>query len=208
MDSYLDSKDGHIFLSSAGLFHRAATTLRDKKESSLLDDFAARVRPQLVRFMKPTSHSTGQEFQVCLLVKSMRKFIYLLRANVFCFLFSVAFRWTARNSTSLSLYLPQVQLLKFIVSVDGRHWLAAFSPDTSSPLNAVAASSKRKAGEDVVAGGGTSSSSSGVGLFALRTKDSSSLKRWKLRALCHLAEAPTPSDDGGEASANLVGDSN
>ncbi len=84
MDSYLDSKDGHIFLSSAGLFHRAATTLKDKKESSLLDDFAARVRPQLVRFMKPTSHSTGQEFQVCLFVKSRR--IFFLRANVFCFL--------------------------------------------------------------------------------------------------------------------------
>ncbi len=204
MDSYLDSKDGHIFLSSAGLFHRAATTLKDKKESSLLDDFAARVRPQLVRFMKPTSHSTGQEFQVCLFVKSRRIFFFARK----CFLFPVAFRWTARNSTLLSLFLPQVQLLKFIVSVDGRHWLAAFSPDTSSPLNAVAASSKRKAGEDMVAGGGTSSSSSGVGLFALRTKDSSSLKRWKLRALCHLAEAPTPSDDGGEALANLVGDSN
>ncbi len=74
MDPYLDSKDGHIFLSAARLFLKAASTMKNSSQdndgdsngggSALAGDFAARVRPQLVKFLKPTSQPTAQEFQV------------------------------------------------------------------------------------------------------------------------------------------------
>lgn len=66
MDPYLDSRELHIFLSSASLFLEAARNLRGEETatSSLIGDFAARVRPQVVRFMKPCSKPKYHESQV------------------------------------------------------------------------------------------------------------------------------------------------
>ena len=67
LDSHLDSKVGPVFLSSAKLFHSVAVSNEGEKGESLSRDFVLRLKPCLVRFMKPSSNPAVQDFQLQLL---------------------------------------------------------------------------------------------------------------------------------------------
>lgn len=136
MDGYLDTKDGHIFLSAARLFRAAAGSLVDADRDAILSDFAARIRPQVARFMKASAQPTTQEFQV--------------------------------------------QVLKLVETVEAGHWAAAAAATSVPPPDL---------GRDL----------------CVRSKDSNSLRRWKVRAAVHLV-----ADEAGAAGvfdylAKLVG---
>ena len=64
LDSHLDSKVGPVFLSSAKLFHSVAESNEGEKGESLSRDFVLRLKPCLVRFMKPSSNPAVQDFQL------------------------------------------------------------------------------------------------------------------------------------------------
>ncbi len=66
-----------------------------------------------------------------------------------------------------------------MTSVDARHWLAAAPKSSSFPFESL---HLPKRNDSLMVEG-----DAGVGVFAIRSKDSLSLRRWKLNALCHLA---------------------